>query len=991
MVDPTKLDQLKFRFPFRLYQKQILEQLDFSGKDRRFHIVAPPGSGKTVVGIELVKRLGKPAVVFAPNTTIQVQWKKQVGLFLPEEKQHLVDEIVSTDPKELKLINVFTYQLISTPSQNNQLLSKLALELWQSELVESRRSLSLEQAKGRIASLKKKNSRAYQRRLSSYVRRAKRRVLEDSPEKLEHMLHANARGLIESLTRHGVKTIVLDEVHHLLDYWAITIASLDGKIDDSRLVGLTATPPRSASSRELANYLSLMGDIDYQVPTPAVVKEGNLAPYQDLLYVCGPTAKEQDFIANIQFHFEEFVGSFKDDVRFNAFIEETVNKRTIRGESHYPWRDFFKKKPLLAVAGGKYITQVLGERLSGGAFFVPEMKRAIGLSDWAVLLKAYALDYLLVSDDAADYDRYRDIKAALKTFGYILTEQGIRLHRSATDSVLALSASKQEALTLIAREEMESLGDKLRMVVITDFEKASATARKRIGSVLDAEAGGAVAAFRALVHDEVATALEPIMITGKSVLMDSHEEKLILSAMREWRQQHRYEFRVVATKTDFDDIVEVKGSGKDWRSSVYTRMVTDLFESGVIRCIVGTRGLIGEGWNSIGANTLVDLTATTTYTSVNQIRGRALRLDPSWPRKLSNIWHVVCADPTFEKGDQDLERFLRKQKHFFGLSGSGAVVKGLSHVDKQLALLLETQGFKSLVASVINKRSMAKAKKRDQIYDLWRIGEPYQNITLSGLSLRASQIKFKSIHSVEATARAAAVGLATSTLGFACWLLPNLSRLGGYTNIGTYLSANWPLVWLFSIIGLQVKAGNDIRLAYKRFVSEIPVDGVVRDVVLATVLALREVGLVSKSFDEDSLEVKLDKGGQISITTKNADPKDSRVVSDAVGDVFSPVIDQRYLVSRGLGSINLGLLTPFWLPVYLVMKLFHSDKRQYHGVPDILAIKKSRAVVFVKHWHRLVGGGSLVYTRSRKGADKLLKIRSTSDHDFDKMSYETWQ
>ena len=41
-------------------------------KDNKFHIVAPPGSGKTIVGLELIRRFESPVVVFAPTTTIQV-------------------------------------------------------------------------------------------------------------------------------------------------------------------------------------------------------------------------------------------------------------------------------------------------------------------------------------------------------------------------------------------------------------------------------------------------------------------------------------------------------------------------------------------------------------------------------------------------------------------------------------------------------------------------------------------------------------------------------------------------------------------------------------------------------------------------------------------------------------------------------------------------------------------------------------------------------
>jgi superfamily II DNA or RNA helicase len=46
-------ESLRFRYPFRKYQRMILaeieEVLDTPRDDRRYHIVAPPGAGKTIV------------------------------------------------------------------------------------------------------------------------------------------------------------------------------------------------------------------------------------------------------------------------------------------------------------------------------------------------------------------------------------------------------------------------------------------------------------------------------------------------------------------------------------------------------------------------------------------------------------------------------------------------------------------------------------------------------------------------------------------------------------------------------------------------------------------------------------------------------------------------------------------------------------------------------------------------------------------------------
>ena len=81
---------LKFKYPFRIHQQMILDRFSQElrnkkpGEPLRFHVVAPPGSGKTIIGIELAIRLRRPSLVICPNTAIQGQWVKKLELFIPE-------------------------------------------------------------------------------------------------------------------------------------------------------------------------------------------------------------------------------------------------------------------------------------------------------------------------------------------------------------------------------------------------------------------------------------------------------------------------------------------------------------------------------------------------------------------------------------------------------------------------------------------------------------------------------------------------------------------------------------------------------------------------------------------------------------------------------------------------------------------------------------------------------------------------------------------
>ncbi len=49
---------LQFKGTWRSYQERVLKHADAYLKNEKMHIVAPPGSGKTTLGIELIRRLG---------------------------------------------------------------------------------------------------------------------------------------------------------------------------------------------------------------------------------------------------------------------------------------------------------------------------------------------------------------------------------------------------------------------------------------------------------------------------------------------------------------------------------------------------------------------------------------------------------------------------------------------------------------------------------------------------------------------------------------------------------------------------------------------------------------------------------------------------------------------------------------------------------------------------------------------------------------------
>ena len=56
-------DILEFQGVWRDYQQRILDQLDILKKDQKIHIVAAPGSGKTTLGIEIIRLVNQPTLI----------------------------------------------------------------------------------------------------------------------------------------------------------------------------------------------------------------------------------------------------------------------------------------------------------------------------------------------------------------------------------------------------------------------------------------------------------------------------------------------------------------------------------------------------------------------------------------------------------------------------------------------------------------------------------------------------------------------------------------------------------------------------------------------------------------------------------------------------------------------------------------------------------------------------------------------------------------
>jgi len=120
-------EDLSFGGTWRRYQKAAMAAFDRDREAgrRNTHIVAPPGSGKTLLGVELVRRVGRRALVLTPNSAVQMQWPRAVRQFgAPSDVARMAG------PEPAFPIAVMTYQSICQLEDPGAAIRQVASARW---------------------------------------------------------------------------------------------------------------------------------------------------------------------------------------------------------------------------------------------------------------------------------------------------------------------------------------------------------------------------------------------------------------------------------------------------------------------------------------------------------------------------------------------------------------------------------------------------------------------------------------------------------------------------------------------------------------------------------------------------------------------------------------------------------------------------------------------------------------------------------------------
>jgi hypothetical protein len=795
------------------------------------------------------------------------------------------------------------------------------------------------------------------------------------------------------------------------------LRALIARLDRPFVVGLTATLPSPDDADQYENYTALLGDVDFEIPTPAVIKEGDLAPFRDLAWWVTPTETEQAYLRNVRRHFEEAVEATTTSPGFTDWLLELLSEPAAEVPEHDPgqgassngpaarWMDWALDNDELARAAVAASGLRGLELAPGPRQLLTDMDGAPpAFDDWLVLLERYGLERLKLSEDRADHASLATLRRAIAPFGLTLTERGLRQGRSVVDLVISFSDAKCRAAVDILELEWAAMGTRLRAVIVTDYERL-ASAATRAGGALDRDAGSAFRAFRTIALDPRTAGLNPVLVTGTTVrTSEAFGPQLrdhLTTAAQAAGLDLSPQIRLV------DGVAEIDAGSSAWRPGLYVGLVSSLFEAGTCQVLIGTRALLGEGWDAPSANTLIDLTSVTTATGVQQLRGRILRLDPAWPTKTAHAYDVVCMDQSLERGGIEFGRLVRRHDRTWGIvppggDHAGDVVRGLDHLDPDLvrellarareeaSLTIATGGMRPirqpwqrLDVAAANRRTAEAVPDRDAVRELWRVGQPYDNAIDWFSRLRLRALDFRTVARIQDTLRALLLRVgAILVLGLASgWVWGQVVSTVQGRAIGVAAGL---------VVAVLLNARSIGRLIRALLVDQPP-DAIVGDAARAVLGALRRAGLVSGRLTNESIAVETLTDGTMTVAIRDRSAgADSEIFARALEELFGPVRSPRYLIRRDDGRMPWLPLQVVWLPLRVMLRRGR-ERPAYYAVPSLLGVNRERAEAFAAEWRRWVGGGGLALARSAEGREVLALARADRRPAADGLLTQRWR
>lgn len=884
---------IKFKYDWRKYQQRVLNDLQDHLTDGHLHVIAPPGSGKTVLGLEVAIRLNKPTLILAPTIAIRNQWiQRFCELFL---QTNLTPDWVSRDIRNPKFMTVVTYQGLHAACNN------LRIEEQDTEDEEE----TEENGNGRSR-------------------------------------NPNLDNIVSGLKSQNIKTIVVDEAHHLKNEWWQTLTKVKEKLDPI-IVGLTATPPYDVTATEWQRYIDLNGPVDTEISVPELVIEGDLCPHQDYVYFTLPTEKENESIVDFRQNIEKLFQEIKIDGTIIKAIEQHPiwQNPTEQLDWIYSNLSYYSACLIFLKSNNKEIPETHLEVIGDKKFEIPKLDY-----EWIETLLEFYL-YKEKEHFKAFEGHQKTLENRLRRYGAIERRQINFSHNRRVTGFLTSSLSKLNGIKDIVDFEYKNLGNDLRMVILSDFIRKEFYINAPENN-LDLNKIGVIPIFEKL-RRENKEGKKIAVLTGSMIIIPASAYSAFEAKAAKYGIT-----QINSSSVPFDsNYVLIDQTGQLKHDIVH--IVTQIFQRGEIEVLIGTKSLLGEGWDAPAINSLILASFVGSFVLSNQMRGRAIRSQNGKSNKTGNIWHLVCIDPTSPTGGDDFDLLKRRFRSFVGVTfrEEPGIENGVGRLN-----LPENIHHKE-EAERKNIEMFTHAGDRRSLKERWK------EALATGVNL-VEEIKipfpeereYKAVKSIylKKTIKNLLATLGSGLIGFGLESVQGLGKAA--RNIKTSQDL-YVFLAILGTIGMAIFG----RLTYKTLRLYFKYRDISKDIQQigdALLNSLVKAGTILTDNSKLKVETSVDNWGAVYCHLEGGTTFDKSSFINALQEVIAPIDNPRYVIIRK---------NRFMVFV---------KQKDYHSVPEILGRNKNLAEFFQNQWERLVGTCDLIFTRTIDGRKLLLKSRVKS-------------
>lgn len=867
----------------------MLDDLQDHLTDGHLHVIAPPGSGKTVLGLEVAIRLNKPTLILTPTIAIRNQWiQRFCELFLQTTQ---TPDWISRDIRNPKFMTVVTYQGLHAACNNWRIDEE---EIDEEEETE-------ENGNGKTTNV-------------------------------------NLDNIVSGLKSQSIKTIVVDEAHHLKNEWWQTLTKVKEKLDPI-IVGLTATPPYDVTATEWQRYIDLNGSVDTEISVPELVIEGDLCPHQDYVYFTLPTEKENQSIVDFRQNIEKLFQEIKSDGTIIQAIEK--HPIWINPTEQLDWiynnLSYYSACLIFPHDNGKIIPESHIEVIGDKKFTIPKLDY-----EWIETI----LDFYLYKEKEhfKEFEEHqKTIENKLRRYGAIERRQISFSHNKRVTGFLTSSISKLNGIKEIVDFEYKQLGKELRLVILSDFIR-----KEFFESNIELNKIGVIPIFEKLRRENTDNKKIGVL-TGSMIIIP----KTAYEAFETKAAKHGIT-QINSSPVPFDDNYILINQTEQLKHDI-VHIVTQIFQRGEIEILIGTKSLLGEGWDAPAINSLILASFVGSFVLSNQMRGRAIRTQNGNQNKTGNIWHLVCIDPTSATGGDDFELLKKRFRSFVGISfkEEPAIENGVGRLNLPENIYHKEEAEKK------NTEMFSLAGNRENLKQRWKEALETGVNLVEEIKIPFPEEKgYKTVKSMYLTKTIANLiaTLGFSLLGYLDGLLQGLGRSA--RNIKT-LQDFYVFLTIFAGIGV-VFFGRQTYKTLRLYFKYRDISKDIRQIGEALLNSLIKANIIHTDNSKLKVVATVDSFGAVYCHLEGGTTFDKSTFINALQEIIAPIDNPRYVIIRK---------NRFMLFV---------KQKDYHSVPEILGRNKNLAEYFKNQWERLVGTCDLIFTRTIDGRKLLLKSRVKS-------------